>query len=54
ARQAGYLAAAALPSRPHADEALRWPRVGAYRRDNRLRLVAKTSPGVRRLRAAAG
>ena len=54
ARQAGYLAAAALPSRPHADEALRWPRVGAYRRDNRLRLAAKTSPGVRRLRAAAG
>ena len=50
-RRAGYAAAAALPSRPHADEPLRWPRVGAYRRDGRLRLALKTSPLLRRLRA---
>jgi peptidoglycan/xylan/chitin deacetylase (PgdA/CDA1 family) len=53
AERAGYLAAAALPSRPHADEPLRWPRIGAYRRDGLLRLATKTSPAMRRLRAAA-
>ena len=53
AARAGYVAAAALPSRPHADEPLRWPRIGAYRRDGLLRLATKTSPAVRRLRAAA-
>lgn len=53
AGEAGYLAGAALPRRrPHADEPLRWPRVGAYRRDSRLRLAVKASPTVRRLLAA--
>jgi len=52
AGRAGYRAAAALPSRPHGDEPLRWPRVGVYRHDGRLRVAAKTSPAVRRLRAA--
>jgi peptidoglycan/xylan/chitin deacetylase (PgdA/CDA1 family) len=54
ARRAGYAAAAALPSRPHGDERLRWPRIGAYRRDGLLRLATKTSPAVRRLRERAG
>lgn len=49
---AGYAAAAALPGRPHGDERLRWPRVGAYRRDSLLRLATKASPATRRLRAA--
>jgi peptidoglycan/xylan/chitin deacetylase (PgdA/CDA1 family) len=54
ARRAGYVAAAAMPSRPHGDERLRWPRIGAYRRDGLLRLATKTSPAVRRLRERAG
>lgn len=53
AGRAGYLAGAALPQRrTHADEPLRWPRVGAYRRDSPLRLAVKASPTVRRLLAA--
>jgi peptidoglycan/xylan/chitin deacetylase (PgdA/CDA1 family) len=53
AGRAGYLAAGALPSRPHGDDPLRWPRIGAYRRDSVLRLATKASPAVRHLRAAA-
>jgi peptidoglycan/xylan/chitin deacetylase (PgdA/CDA1 family) len=50
ARRAGYAAAAALSSRPHGDERLRWPRIGVYRGDGLLRLAAKTAPSLRRLR----
>jgi peptidoglycan/xylan/chitin deacetylase (PgdA/CDA1 family) len=50
ARRAGYVAAAALPSHPHGDEPLRWPRIGAYRHDGLLRLATKTWPAVRRFR----
>jgi peptidoglycan/xylan/chitin deacetylase (PgdA/CDA1 family) len=49
-RRAGYVAGAALPSTPHGDEPLRWPRIGAYRHDGLLRLATKTSPVVRRFR----
>jgi peptidoglycan/xylan/chitin deacetylase (PgdA/CDA1 family) len=49
-RRAGYVAAAALPSHPHGDEPLRWPRIGAYRHDGLLRLATKTSPALRRWR----
>jgi peptidoglycan/xylan/chitin deacetylase (PgdA/CDA1 family) len=49
-RRAGYVAAAALPSTPHGDEPLRWPRIGAYRHDGLLRLATKTSPALRRFR----
>jgi peptidoglycan/xylan/chitin deacetylase (PgdA/CDA1 family) len=53
AERAGYAAGAALPSRPHADEPLRWPRIGAYRRDGVLRMATKSSPAMRRLRTGA-
>lgn len=52
AERAGYVAAAALPSRQRGDEGMRWPRVGAYRRDSLLRLATKASPAVRRLQRA--
>jgi peptidoglycan/xylan/chitin deacetylase (PgdA/CDA1 family) len=48
-RRAGYVAAAALPSTPHGDDPLRWPRIGVYRHDGLLRMATKTSPTVRRL-----
>lgn len=51
ARDAGYAAAAALPARPHAAEALRWPRVGVYRRDEEWRFAAKAARPVRVVRA---
>jgi peptidoglycan/xylan/chitin deacetylase (PgdA/CDA1 family) len=47
---AGYRAAAALPSRLHQPEALKWPRVGIYRRDDDARFRLKISPTVARLR----
>lgn len=54
AAEAGYLAGAALPARPHADEPLRWGRVGVYRRDDRRRFRAKAAPSVRALRRRVG
>jgi peptidoglycan/xylan/chitin deacetylase (PgdA/CDA1 family) len=50
AARAGYVAGAALPSRPHTDDPLRWPRIGAYRRDGLLRMATKSSPAMRWLR----
>jgi peptidoglycan/xylan/chitin deacetylase (PgdA/CDA1 family) len=54
AARAGYAAAGALPDHPHRDELLRWPRVGAYRRDDLRRLATKTSPALRRVRERVG
>jgi peptidoglycan/xylan/chitin deacetylase (PgdA/CDA1 family) len=53
AGRAGYVAAAALPSRPHRDEPLCWPRIGAYRRDSVLRLATKATRAACHHRAAA-
>jgi peptidoglycan/xylan/chitin deacetylase (PgdA/CDA1 family) len=50
AAAAGYRAGGALPHAPHAESALRWPRVGVYRWDGRRRFGLKASPTVRRLR----
>jgi peptidoglycan/xylan/chitin deacetylase (PgdA/CDA1 family) len=50
---AGYLTAATLPSRQHEREALRWPRVGVYHRDDDRRFRIKVSPGIARLRRSA-
>jgi peptidoglycan/xylan/chitin deacetylase (PgdA/CDA1 family) len=50
AAAAGYEAAAALPSAPHASEPLRFPRVGVYRWDGERRFRLKVSPTVRRVR----
>jgi peptidoglycan/xylan/chitin deacetylase (PgdA/CDA1 family) len=47
---AGYLTAATLPSRQHEREALRWPRVGVYHRDDDVRFRLKVSPSIARLR----
>ena len=54
AARAGYSAAAALPEgRLEPQRALRWPRVGIYHRDARVRFALKASPAVRRLRTRA-
>jgi peptidoglycan/xylan/chitin deacetylase (PgdA/CDA1 family) len=50
AAQAGYDAAAALPTRTHPRDALLWPRIGIYHVDDDLRFRLKVSPLVRRLR----
>ncbi len=47
---AGYRTAATLPSRQHAGEALEWPRVGVYHRDDDRRFRMKVSPSIARLR----
>jgi peptidoglycan/xylan/chitin deacetylase (PgdA/CDA1 family) len=47
---AGYLTAATLPTRQHEREALRWPRVGVYHRDDDVRFRLKVSPNIARLR----
>jgi peptidoglycan/xylan/chitin deacetylase (PgdA/CDA1 family) len=50
--RAGYDFAAALPTRWHAAQPLRWPRVGVYHDDRLWRFDLKTSPLVRMLRLA--
>lgn len=50
---AGYRAAATLPSRQHAREALEWPRVGVYHKDDDKRFRMKVSPSIARLRRSA-
>jgi peptidoglycan/xylan/chitin deacetylase (PgdA/CDA1 family) len=50
---AGYRAAATLPSRQHAREALEWPRVGVYHKDDDMRFRLKVSPSIARLRRSA-
>lgn len=52
ANAAGYEAAAALPKRFHAEDRLRWPRVGVYHVDDDRRFRLKISPGIRWLRAS--
>ena len=52
ASAAGYSAAGTLPAAFHAPERLRWPRVGVYHADDRLRFRLKCSPALRRLRAS--
>lgn len=51
ARDAGYLAAAALPERMHPVRPLEWPRVGVYNGDQLGRFMAKTAPASRWLRS---
>jgi peptidoglycan/xylan/chitin deacetylase (PgdA/CDA1 family) len=50
-REAGYSAAAALPSPLHPEAALDWPRIGVYHRDDEARFRRKVSPAIRRLRS---
>jgi peptidoglycan/xylan/chitin deacetylase (PgdA/CDA1 family) len=50
---AGYRAAAALPSRLHSTDPLAWPRVGIYHGDDDRRFRLKVSPTVARLRRSA-
>ncbi len=51
ARQAEYEFACTLPSRPVSNgDPLRFPRIGIYRRDGRVRFRLKISPLVRRIR----
>lgn len=52
ARRAGYEAAGAFAGRVRSRSALRWPRVGVYRRDGDLRFRLKVSPTLRRLRSS--
>jgi peptidoglycan/xylan/chitin deacetylase (PgdA/CDA1 family) len=52
-RAAGYVAAAALPARPHAARRLEWPRVGVYNADDLRRFRVKTSAAVRLARRVA-
>ncbi|HEY5192254.1 MAG TPA: polysaccharide deacetylase family protein [Solirubrobacteraceae bacterium] len=47
---AGYSTAAALPSRQNSREALQWPRVGVYHKDDDMRFRLKVSPVITRLR----
>jgi peptidoglycan/xylan/chitin deacetylase (PgdA/CDA1 family) len=49
--EAGFSAATTLPESFQGATPLRWPRVGVYHDDDRLRFRVKTSPAVRRLRA---
>jgi peptidoglycan/xylan/chitin deacetylase (PgdA/CDA1 family) len=51
AASAGYSAGGALPDSHHSPSTLRWPRVGVYRDDDRLRFRLKTSPLMIRIRA---
>ncbi len=50
AARCGYTAAAALPGRLHAEETLRWPRIGVYRADDERRFRMKVSRPLRALR----
>lgn len=50
AARSGYTAAAALPGRLHAEQALRWPRIGVYRADDERRFRMKVSRTLRALR----
>jgi peptidoglycan/xylan/chitin deacetylase (PgdA/CDA1 family) len=52
AKQAGYVAGAALPRRRHRPRALEWPRVGVTRDDSLARFRRQTSPMVRALLAS--
>jgi peptidoglycan/xylan/chitin deacetylase (PgdA/CDA1 family) len=49
AAAAGYRAGASPPGSRFGHPALTWPRIGLYERDERARLAAKLSPGMRRL-----
>ncbi len=49
---AGYHCAATLPSRQNSRDALQWPRVGVYRKDDDMRFRLKVSPSVARLRGS--
>lgn len=53
AREAGYLAGAALPARLHAGRRLEWPRAGIYHGDDLLRFRLKASRVVRAARRIA-
>jgi hypothetical protein len=48
--RSGYAVAAALPGRLHAEERLRWPRIGVYRADDERRFRMKVSRPLRALR----
>jgi peptidoglycan/xylan/chitin deacetylase (PgdA/CDA1 family) len=50
AREAGYIAGGALPSRLHVPRPLSWPRLGIYRADDQARYLLKTSRSMRALR----
>jgi peptidoglycan/xylan/chitin deacetylase (PgdA/CDA1 family) len=50
AARSGYTAAAALPGRLHAEETLRWPRIGVYRADDERRFRMKVSRPLRAVR----
>jgi len=52
-RRAGYLTAAALPTRLVADHPMEWPRIGIYHRDEDMRFRLKVSPSISRLRRSA-
>ena len=52
AREAGYEAAASLPTGVVGDSALEWPRIGIYRKDSLRRFRLKVSPTVLRVREA--
>ena len=54
ARDAGYEAAATLPSRLGRPARLAWPRVGVYHEDGATVFRAKVSPTMRRLRSLPG
>lgn len=54
ARASGYAVGAGLPRVPHATDALRWPRVGVYRRDTPTRFRMKAAPIVRQTRQWVG
>jgi peptidoglycan/xylan/chitin deacetylase (PgdA/CDA1 family) len=49
----GYRTAATLPSSQRSREALEWPRVGIYHRDDGMRFALKVSPSIARLRRSA-
>jgi peptidoglycan/xylan/chitin deacetylase (PgdA/CDA1 family) len=51
-REAGYVAACALPAALYRPDPLRWPRIGVYRADRGARFRLKLSPTVRWLRAS--
>jgi peptidoglycan/xylan/chitin deacetylase (PgdA/CDA1 family) len=52
AREAGYLAGASLPARPHRPRPLDWPRTGVSRDDTSARFRRQSSPLVRRVMAS--
>ena len=54
AREAGYLAGAALPPSWHEPAPLEWPRIGVYWNDDLRRFRLKASPLVRQVRRFTG